>query len=316
MSLRLIIISLLFVNLLYGCTTHYAKTENTKGVYHRVKGGETLWSIAKAYKVNVQELAEINNIPDPKVIEQDRVLFIPNAEEVIDDIKASASETEPPEKMAPKEEKETKARHEKEGHPIIKVQEQTKSLPPQDIPKVKTKVSSKGEMKQTAVKAKEGEPNATAKASPKQETDVKVQQKIRERENGSESEKIKFDKDRFIWPVKGEVQAKFGCQPNKMCFDRIEIAAKEGTPVLAADNGTVVFSDFIKCCGETIIIKHDDKYKTVYYNLGKINVKLHDQVKKGSHIASLKKPAKRGEAYLNFEIRYDNKAQNPLFFLP
>jgi len=316
MFLRLIIIPLLFVNLLYGCTTHYAKTEKTKGVYHRVKGGETLWSIAKAYKINVQELAEINNIPDPKLMEQDRVLFIPNAEEVIDDIRASVSETEPPEKTVPKEERETRVKHEKDGPPIVKVQSKTESLPPQGIPKVKAEVSSKGETKQTAAKTKQDDSNKAAKTLQKQETEQKVQQKVRDRDNGGETEKIKFDKERFIWPVKGKIRTKFGCQPNKMCYDGIEIIAKEGMPVLAADNGTVVFSDFIKCCGETIIIKHDDKYKTVYYNLGKKNVKVRDQVKKGSHIASLGKPEKKEEAYLHFEIRYMNKAQNPLFFLP
>lgn len=316
MSLRLIIISLLFVNLMYGCTTHYAKTENTEGVYHRVKGGETLWSIAKAYKVNVQELAKINNIPDPKVIEQDRVLFIPNAEEVIDDIKASASETEPPEKTFPKEEKETRAKHDKECPPIVKVQTKAESLPSQGIPKVKAEVSSKRETKQTAAKTKQNESNAPAKTLTKQEAGQKVQQKVKERDDGSESEKINFDKERFIWPVKGRVRTKFGCQPSKICYNGIEIATKEGTPVLAAANGTVIFSAFLKDYGETIIIKHEDNFATVYTHLNSRMVKVDDQVKRGSHIAFPGKPEKKGEAYLHFEIRYKKKARDPLFFLP
>ncbi|MEN6321462.1 MAG: peptidoglycan DD-metalloendopeptidase family protein [Syntrophaceae bacterium] len=316
MFLRLIIIPLLFVNLLYGCTTHYAKTEKTKGVYHRVKGGETLWSIAKAYKINVQELAEINNISDPKLMEQDRILFIPNADEVIDDIRASVSETEHPEKTVAKEERETRLKHEKEGPPIVKVQTKAESLPPQGIPKVKTETSPKGKSKQTTATAKQDESNATIKTTLKQEVEQKAQQRIKERDNGGESEKIKFDKERFIWPVKGRVRTKFGSQPNNMYYNGIEIVAKEGTQVLAAANGTVIFSDSTKCCGETIIIKHEDNYTTVYYNLGNRIVKVHDQVKKGSHIASPGKSVKKGEACLNFEIRYKKDARDPLFFLP
>ena len=88
---RLIIIPLLMANLLYACTAHYTKTVKTKGIYYRVKSGDTLWSIANAYKMDIQELAEANNITDPKLIGADTVLFIPDADQIIDDVMSAVA---------------------------------------------------------------------------------------------------------------------------------------------------------------------------------------------------------------------------------
>jgi len=85
---------------------------------------------------------------------------------------------------------------------------------------------------------------------------------------------------------------------------------------VAAASGTVIFSNALKDYGETIIIKHQDSYATVYTNLRSRIVQVDDKVKKGSRIAFLGKTEKKTEPSLNFEIRHKNKARNPLFFLP
>jgi len=48
-----------------------------RGVYHTVKRGETLWRIAKTYEVNLQALAELNNIDDVTKIKAGQKIFIP-----------------------------------------------------------------------------------------------------------------------------------------------------------------------------------------------------------------------------------------------
>jgi len=309
MAWRLIITTFFFANLLCACTAFDMKT---KGVYHRVKSGETLWSIAKAYNIKIQELAEANNITDPNLIGFDSVLFIPNADEVIDGVMHSVSEVKPPVKPAQREEKSPFIKPGKEEPPRNKVPLKPEALSTRDASGGKAEVSSKPEPKSTVVNSKEAAPVVAAIVPPKQETGKKVEQKI----NGTESDKIKFDKERFIWPVKGKVRAKFGIQPNGMYHNGITIAAKEKAPVIAAAGGIVIFSAPLRDYGETIIIKHEDNYATVYTNLNNRIVKVDDQVKKGSRIAFLGKPEKRGEVLLNFEIRYKNKARNPLFFLP
>jgi len=77
---------LIAVFLLSGCAT--AKTrkdyiaggfpeKGRPGVYHKVKRGETLWSIAKAYDVSMKEIIDANRIPNVARVEENQLVFIP-----------------------------------------------------------------------------------------------------------------------------------------------------------------------------------------------------------------------------------------------
>ena len=71
----------LTVSLLFGCTGPVVKTsENPRGVYHRVKKGETLWSISHAYHKDILDIVVANKIDNPDLIEVDSVIFIPGAD--------------------------------------------------------------------------------------------------------------------------------------------------------------------------------------------------------------------------------------------
>lgn len=60
--------------LLVACSTSF----DSKGVYHRVRSGENLTWIAKAYGVDLQDLAELNNIQDVnRKISAGEKLYIP-----------------------------------------------------------------------------------------------------------------------------------------------------------------------------------------------------------------------------------------------
>jgi lipoprotein NlpD len=316
MSLRLIIIPLLLVNLLYACAGHYTGNVKTKGIYYRVKSGDTLWSISNAYNIDIQELAEANNITDPKLIGTDSILFIPDADQIIDDVMTAVSETESAKKIAKKEGKTSEPKSRKEERSSEKVTTTPEMLSMRDASGGKDGVAAKEESKGINVKSAEEVTMLTDRVSPREEMGRKVEPKDRERDSGGESTKIKFDKERFIWPVKGRVRSKFGFQRDGTYYNWISIAAKEGAPVLAAANGTVIYSNSLKDYGETIIIKHQDNYATVYTNLSGRIARVDDKVKKGSRIAFLGKAEKKGEASFNFEIRHKNKARNPLFFLP
>jgi lipoprotein NlpD len=50
-----------------------------RGMYHTVKRGQTLWRIAKTYEVDLQVLAELNNIDDVTQIKAGQKIFIPGA---------------------------------------------------------------------------------------------------------------------------------------------------------------------------------------------------------------------------------------------
>jgi len=122
-------------------------------------------------------------------------------------------------------------------------------------------------------------------------------------------------KPRFIWPVEGKISSKFGIYKG-MRHNGIKIDGKNGMPVFASAGGTVIHSAPIKYYGETIIIKYNSTYSTVYSNLKKRMVQTGHAIKKGDKIGLLGKEEKTGKSYLYFEIRYKNRAKNPLYYLP
>ena len=53
-----------------------------KGIYHKVEKGQTLWRIAQAYNVSIDEIIKSNKIPNVAKVEKDQLIFIPGAEAV------------------------------------------------------------------------------------------------------------------------------------------------------------------------------------------------------------------------------------------
>ncbi|MCG6535605.1 MAG: M23 family metallopeptidase, partial [Syntrophales bacterium LBB04] len=145
----------------------------------------------------------------------------------------------------------------------------------------------------------------------------KLERKHQAKVATEEKEEIQFDKRRFIWPVQGTVKTHFGIQPNKTDFHNwIKIVSPAGTQVKAATSGMVIYSAQLKTFGETIIIRHEDSFATVYTHLKKRYVKIDQNVKKGEVIALIGVTDEASDAYMNFEVRLRGKARNPLFFLP
>lgn len=77
-----IILSLLLM--LNGCKTAEAPyrpdTTSISGVYHYVRGGETLWSISKQYGVDINTIAKANNLEDARSdIKRGQRLLIPGS---------------------------------------------------------------------------------------------------------------------------------------------------------------------------------------------------------------------------------------------
>jgi murein DD-endopeptidase MepM/ murein hydrolase activator NlpD len=53
-------------------------------VFHRVEPGQTLWRIARAYDVSLEELVRVNGIVDATEIEIGQMLLVPGASEKLD----------------------------------------------------------------------------------------------------------------------------------------------------------------------------------------------------------------------------------------
>lgn len=76
--------SIILVLTLAGCSTantpYITDTRNIGGVYHYVKGGETLWSISRLYDVDIKSILNTNNIYDTSTISTGQRLLIPGAQ--------------------------------------------------------------------------------------------------------------------------------------------------------------------------------------------------------------------------------------------
>jgi lipoprotein NlpD len=297
------------------CAGSLTGSKQAIGVYHRVKKGETLYRIAQVYHVSLQQLAEVNNIDNVEIMETGRVLFIPDAQAVADDVLVAVKVQEADKNIAkiPGRLQKKPAGKEDEvaltpGSEVPGVNPPLKGKPPAERDKSQLPAAGKSEM--AAKPDKTIFPLKLPSA---------VQKEINKGENlppDAEQAKIQREKILFLWPVAGKVVSRYGIQPNGMFFNGIKIAAPEGAPVIAAADGAVIFSAPLKDYGETIILKHDDDYASVYTHLGQRLVKRDDYMKKGDKIATLARSEKKGEALLNFEIRYKNNTRNPIFFLP
>lgn len=278
-----------------GCANSQVQKSQARGVYHIVKKGETLYSIARAYSTSMQDLAEINNIADVASIREGAVIFIPNADQVIEDVMVSAG------KAAADAGREKKARD-------IKPSGGDKPSPPAEALPSQEKTPQA-----PAGPAKPSRPD-TGSVLPAPKSD-KTTASGGEKAPVSE-EKVVMEKGRFAWPVRGTVKTRFGIQPNKTYHNWIKIVCSEGTRVKAAASGTVIFSANLKDFGETVIIRHTNDFATVYTHLRKRSVKADQDVGIGQTIGLAGRTDETGETYFNFEIRLKGKARNPLFYLP
>ncbi|MGH7814231.1 MAG: peptidoglycan DD-metalloendopeptidase family protein [Candidatus Binataceae bacterium] len=120
----------------------------------------------------------------------------------------------------------------------------------------------------------------------------------------------------FSWPVAhGLVSAGFGMRGGAM-HAGVNIEAPAGTPIYAAGAGTVIFAGTLRGYGNTIIIRHDSHYVTVYAHNERNLVRKGGRVADGQEIAQVGSTGRAAAANLHFEVRRDNVARDPLAYLP
>jgi len=113
------------------------------------------------------------------------------------------------------------------------------------------------------------------------------------------------------WPVVGPIVRRFGPKSNGL-----DIAGQPGTHIRAVESGKVVYSgNGLKGYGNLIIIKHNEKYLSVYAHNRELLVKEGTELKKGSVIAKMGNTESQ-RVKLHFQIRYLGKPIDPLLLLP
>jgi len=121
----------------------------------------------------------------------------------------------------------------------------------------------------------------------------------------------------YIWPVHGKISSEYGWRIHPIRHQKefhtgLDIAAPFGTPVYAADSGTVYFSGWAEGYGKLIIIKHQDNRLTYYGHNLSLLVGEGEKVKQGKVIALVGDTGVATGPHLHFEIRINNKHINPM----
>lgn len=113
----------------------------------------------------------------------------------------------------------------------------------------------------------------------------------------------------FRWPARGRVIAGFNGKSN----EGINIALPEGTPVKAAEAGTVAYAGSeLKGYGNLVLIRHDNGFVSAYAHNGDIAVKRGEKVRRGQTIARSGQSGNVSSPQLHFELRKGSTPVDPL----
>ena len=125
----------------------------------------------------------------------------------------------------------------------------------------------------------------------------------------------------FRWPTSGRISSYFGGRKSpggigSTNHKGIDIAVPRGTPIYAADGGTVTYSGWMSGYGYLVQIDHGNGYVTRYGHNSSLTVNVGQHVYKGQQIAKMGSTGNSTGNHCHFEVRYNGVAKNPLNYLP
>lgn len=95
----------------------------------------------------------------------------------------------------------------------------------------------------------------------------------------------------------------------------LDIANKTGTPLYAAEDGTVEYSGWSNGYGYNVLVDHGDGRKTRYAHASKLFVEKGDTVTRGENIAAMGSTGWSTGPHIHFEVIINGKKQNPLNYI-
>ena len=125
----------------------------------------------------------------------------------------------------------------------------------------------------------------------------------------------------FRWPTSGRISSYFGGRKSpggigSTNHKGIDIAVPRGTPIYAADGGTVTYSGWMSGYGYLVQIDHGNGYVTRYGHNSSLTVSVGQHVYKGQQVARAGSTGNSTGNHCHFEVRYNGVAKNPLNYLP
>ncbi len=124
----------------------------------------------------------------------------------------------------------------------------------------------------------------------------------------------------FRWPTSGRISSYFGGRKSpggigSTNHKGIDIAVPRGTPIYAADGGTVTYAGWMSGYGYLVQIDHGNGYVTRYGHNSSLTVSVGQHVYKGQQVARAGSTGNSTGNHCHFEVRYNGVAKNPLNYL-
>ncbi len=252
---------------------------------HQVLKGDTLYSIAFYYGLDYHELAELNGLRNPSLINIGQVLQLFAMSNKASTTGTLASDSAPV---------------------SVTIKEQPKLV--------------KYVYNDAAVGQIDSVQNGAAISLASSVTNVPSGVKvpvapIAKVEPRVDAPVLNTDEDALQWtlPTNGKIIAQFSEAANRKGID---IAGKLGQPIFASAPGKVVYSGSgLRGYGKLIIIKHNKTYLSAYAHNDKILVKEGQSIKRGEKIAEMGNTDAE-QIKLHFEVRRLGKPVDPAKYLP
>lgn len=121
---------------------------------------------------------------------------------------------------------------------------------------------------------------------------------------------------RFIWPVNGTITAPF-CEKRswEACHPGMDIAVPTGTPIKAADGGTVRIAGWTGGYGNYTCIQHTATLSSCYGHQSVLKVHVGQHVAQGQIIGLSGSTGFSTGPHLHFEARINGAVTNPMNYL-
>ncbi len=255
---------------------------------YMVKPGESLYGIARTYKVPFTELQQVNQIADARKVKPGTVIKVPGVAPL------AAAEALPQATTA--------------AAPAPRVAQSSAPSFGQSTTTQPTVINANKQVAALNDKASDAAPIPPSSSSAAKGDKVAVAAPAAA-EQASDSVKLR-------WPARGKVIAGFGGRPDGTHNDGINVSVPLGTEVHAAESGVVAYAGSeLKGYGNLVLIRHDNGWVTAYAHNDELLVKRGDKIKRGQVIGKAGKTGTVDQPQVHFELRQGSKPVDPTPFM-
>jgi murein DD-endopeptidase MepM/ murein hydrolase activator NlpD len=250
---------------------------------YTVKTGDSLWSIANAFNLDINTIFGCNTIKNPDALKVGMVLRIPNQDGVLYKVRR----------------KDT----------VAGIAKRFGSFP-------EAILSANGMTSEKELAA--GKEIFVPGAKPLEETreEAPKSRKRIGRVEVSVPSGAAYSRS-FRWPVVGKINSRFGWRGDPFSGRRdfhtgLDIKGPTGRAIVAAKSGVVAYAGWMSGYGRTVVVDHGGGYTTLYAHCSRLMVHSGARVQQGQTVAAVGSTGRSTGSHLHFEVRVNGRPINPL----